>query len=40
MMYILRKGVLAVYCNIELEEENRYPKSQNTWEIVKTKRKI
>lgn len=40
MMYILKKGVLAVFCIVELEEENKHPKGNNTWEIIKKKRKV
>ena len=40
MMYILRKGVLAVFCIFELEEQNKYPKGKNTWELINKKRKV
>lgn len=37
-LYIVQKGTLAIKTRITLTEENRYPTSQNTWEIIKTER--
>ena len=40
MIYILRRGILAVNCQVEIETENKFPTGQNSWQIVKKQQKI
>jgi hypothetical protein len=39
-LYIVKKGCISLECEIEVEEKNRCPVAANTWEVIKTKRKV
>jgi len=39
-LYIVKRGCVSLECEIEVEEKNKCPVANNTWEIIKTKRKV